>query len=628
MKGKYCCFNCAKKDYREHEITDICDTPGCNYSYNFPLENVPDIITSDKGLIYTVIEPKGRGFYAATYLCTRGNLNTKTILKVTPQSFYEKVKSNACNDSDSFDTFKWECLEHSRIAEGADQHIVGIEDYFKTDINYAGTVIPCFVAELRYVPGHTFAEYIHEPGNITARNFVQLTIDLLNIWGILNDKLTYHNDLHGNNLIVEELKGIRRIGELNSSIRLIAIDMNSTADENLSGMNREGDQSYIYNHIAEMTRLLREKNFYINGTEDIDYRLIKTLEKLLSTITPGLERNRHPNVEELIQILKEDFNSNLSYAPWERPLSLNNLEDGYNAQTIHKCYIPFLLVDPNNEWINDISISGPQIITGMRGCGKTTLLGALDFHSRAMWGTNSKAEKVSRLHDDKYIGISASCSNLIDNRGKKATDNFAKLIWLYTRELMSIIRHLKSIDANLLVGDYIPKISTLLKSITTVNFSDLPIEPNDSEFERYLSIKMAIFSEGENGQLKIPPKDAFEAVASMIMSLSPVWNNKRVFFLLDDASTRYLRVETISELFTNLLYQSNNCSFKITTELQSVELMRVYSPGDIALAREGRDFTFYDFGAKVLEKFNSKSGGKSFLNDILNKRCELRNQHS
>lgn len=628
MKGKYCCFDCAKKDYDEHDITDICDTPGCNYAYNFPLVKAPITITSDRGLVYNVIEPKGRGFYAATYLCTRGNLNTNTILKVTPQVFYEKVKSNVTKSSDAFEVFKNECLEHSAIAEGADQHIVRIDDFFKTDVDFAGVNISCFVAELRYIPGLTFDDYIHETKNITARNFAQLAIDLFTIWGILSDKLKYHNDLHGKNLIVEELNSsVRRIGELNSSIRLVAIDMNSTDDKNLSGINREGDQTHIYNHLLEMTRLLRDKTLHVKDTDDIDFRLVKTLEKLTSMIKPGPERNRHPRIEELIQMLKDDFNSNLSYAPWERPLALNSLEDGYNAQTIHKCYIPFLLVDPDNEWINDISISGPQIITGMRGCGKTTLLGALDFHSRAMWDTKSKKEQAFRLNADQYIGISASCSNLIDNRGKRSTDNFAKLIWLYVHELISIIRHLKSIDENLIIGDYVPKIVNLLKSLTTVDFTDITIEPSDSEFERYLSIKMQAFSEGGDGRLRTPPKDAFEALATMVMSLSTAWNNKKVFFLLDDASTRYLRVETITELFTNLLFQSSICSFKITTELQSVELMRVNSPGNIALAREGRDFTFYDFGSKVLEKFNSKNGGKSFLNDILTKRIKYFYNH-
>jgi hypothetical protein len=626
MKGHYCCFGCAMKDDKEHEVTDVCSNPDCNYTYDFPLKNIPVTIVSDRGVVYTVVKSKERGFYAATYLCESGNLNKKTILKVTPQIFYEKFKKGVTNSDDAFEVFKSECKEHSEIAEGAENHIVGIEDYFKTDIDFSGKVISCFVTELSYIQGLTFNEYIHDPNNIKAHNFAQLAVDLLSIWGILNDKRKYHNDLHGKNLIVEMMSSnVRRIGELNSSIRLVAIDMNSTANENLSGVNRDGDQSYVYSHILEMTGLLRKKMQHINDIDDRDYRLVKTLEKLISLILPVLDRNRTPSIDQLINDLKNDFNSNLSYAPWEKTFELNSLDDGYNAQTIHKCNIPFLLVDPDDNWINDISITGPQIITGMRGCGKTTLLSALDFHSRAVWETKDKEEIILRLKTDQYIGISTSCSNLIDYRGKKATDNNAKLIWLFARELISVVRHMRYINENLLVGDYIQKLILLLQSITTVDLSDNLGTPTDSDFERYLSMKMEVFTEGGTGQLKVSPKKAFEDLASLLMSLSSLWNNKKVFFLLDDASTRYLNTNTISELFTNLLFQSDICSFKITTELQSVELMRLNSPGNVARGREGRDFTMYDFGARVLEKFNSSEidgGGKKFLKDILRKRAK------
>ena len=343
----------------------------------------------------------------------------------------------------------------------------------------------------------------------------------------------------------------------------------------------------------------------------------------------------YPNVvgylppDELIRIVKEDFNSNLSYAPWERNFVLTRLDDGYNAQTIHKCYIPFLLVDPDNEWLNDISVSGPQLITGMRGCGKTTLLGALDFHARANWEQADMQKRINVLKKDTYVGLSASCSNLIDNRGRAASDNFAKLIWMYAIELFGVIRHLKSIIPDLINMDYKRKIVDLLESIVTINLSDAPIQLGDADLEHYLSMKISCFSDMEGAELKIPPKNAFESLASLIMSMSELWKNKKVFFLLDDASIRYLKVDTIIDLFSNLLFQSSLCSFKITTEVQSVELMKLTSPGNIALAREGRDFTMYDFGVKVLEKFKEKgrkseqeekSNGKTFLFKILEKR--------
>ncbi|MDV0444191.1 hypothetical protein [Methanorbis rubei] len=624
--GKYCCFNCIKKDYSEKQLTDLCSI--CNMPYDFPLKEIPTTIVSEDNISYNVVMPKGRGFYAVTYLCTSGKFDEETILKVTPARIYDELKNFNRKEETSYGVFAKECVEHSDISKGTD-HIVKIKNYFRADVTFGNHIIPCFVSELEYINGTTFNEFINEDSNINARNFAQLAIDLIRIWSELQNKQKYHNDLHGDNLIVEQLgQNIRRIDELNSSIRLMVIDLNSSKEESLSNTDRFGDQTQIYNHLKRMSELINNK--VTTKATDSDFRIKETLEKITNLIAPLSERSRVPTPDELIHIVKEDFNSNLSYAPWERNFVLTRLDDGYNAQTIHKCYIPFLLVDPDNKWLKGISVSGPQLITGMRGCGKTTLLGALDFHARANFEHNDTHNRIDILKDDVYVGLSASCSNLIDNRGRASSDNFAKLIWIYTIELLGIIRHLKSLDSDLINPNYKKKVVEFLQCIVTINLLDDPTQLGDSDLEHYLSMKITCFSDADGPKLKDSPKNAFESLALLIMGMSELWNNKKVFFLLDDASIRYLKVDTIIDLFSNLLFQSSLCSFKITTEMQSVELMELTSPGNVALAREGRDFTMYDFGAKVLEKIkekNKNSNGKTFLLKILEKRLSYYVNH-
>ena len=180
---------------------------------------------SKDNIKYNVVKPKGKRFYAVTYVCTRGNLGEETILKVTPVKVYDILKSFDRDKETSYDVFEKECIEHRDIAKGT-EHIVRIKDFFCSDITFGNYVIPCFVSELEYINGPTFNEYINEDSNINARNFAQLAIDLIRVWGELQSKQKYHNDLHGDNLIVEQLdQNVRRIDELNSSNRLIVIDL-------------------------------------------------------------------------------------------------------------------------------------------------------------------------------------------------------------------------------------------------------------------------------------------------------------------------------------------------------------------------------------------------------------------
>jgi len=100
-----------------------------------------------------------------------------------------------------------------------------------------------------------------------------------------------------------------------------------------------------------------------------------------------------------------------------------------------------------------------------------------------------------------------------------------------------------------------------------------------------------------------------------------------VLFLLDDVSTRYLHEKRIAELLSALLFQSTCCAFKITSEAQTLELV-LRSPGQIELARIGRDYDVFDLGAEVYARITTRRGGsttgqvygKRFVEQILKQR--------
>lgn len=611
--GKYCCFFDPRKDYTEKELTDVC--PVCGKTYGFVLEhdNTPDEIHNNSE-VYKVERPIGRGFYGATYLCerqTRLRKKQQVLLKVIPVKIYEVFGKN----------FYDECEKHAEVAEHT-EHLVQILDAFDSDIIFGTESINCHVAVLQFIEGEILADYIEDDNNTQTRAYAQIAIDLLKLWNELFLKGEYHNDLHLGNLIVEHLDdSVQRVDAIHEKIRLVAIDLNSVADESLSDSEgkRIGDRKYIANHIALLSERIRRKYKSIDSMEDIDYRLIQTLNKISGILGTKAGFVDAPEASELIDMIKEEFKSGISYAPWNKAFTLAKLTDGINAQTLPSCYVPNLLVDPENKWLDEITISGPQLITGMRGCGKTMLLGAIDIHARLM----AKETDSHSFENDKYVGIMASCRDLIDIEDIDNT-GVCKLLLLFSIQIMRAVRHLKDLFPNRVVQNYFELIGDALTQIFGIDYRKKDIN-SDIRMERFLtdsSNQIDTFMSEHN--LLVTCISAFEILAEAFVSSSDLLANKEVFYLLDDASTRYLTLERISKLLTRILFMSPKCAFKVTTEMQTLYSFK--SPGNIEMAHDIRDYQVFDLGANVYNHCRNPKDGIEFLESIIKKRliaCNL-----
>jgi len=619
--GFYCCFFHPGHKSTQETLEDKC--PDCGRPYRYPLDIFPStIINPENNKEYNIIESLDRGFYGATYLCEvqRRFSSEKTLLKVMPKAIYEFFQKD----------FYEECNNHSRIANGT-SHIVQIEDAFEADLDYDGEIISCYIAELQYINGLTFDKYISKLENVTPRNFAQIAIDVLSLWAELIKKRHYHNDLHSGNLMIETLdSSISRINALIGGIKVYAIDLNSAADMSVSNaeIGRIGDKRFISNHIMKLASTLRENHKDIDSVSDADYRLIETLEKVANILLPAASAVESPTADELIKIIQSEFSADLSYTPWTRKLGLSQISEGLNAQTIHSCYIPKLLVDPDETWLNEISVAGPELIIGMRGCGKTMLLGSLDIHARIEGSdeNESKEAKISRLKADSFIGIMASCRKLLLSNGQPNKKMFEVLFWQYALEIVRAARHLQHIDESLVRYEFISELRDIIEVVFGINAS-IDNVYSLNQIEKYLYFtSSSIYVEDNELKMKVMPTQSFEMLARVYKGISRIFSEKKVLFLLDDASTRYLPETDIRLLLKSLIFQSPECAFKITTERQTLDL-GINSPGDQEFADEFRDYKLFDLGAKVYSKTKDPIAGKKFVLDILTKRTEYYPHH-
>lgn len=612
----YCCFFCPAATYNDSEITDPC--PSCGRPFGFPLSNAPVEIGPFK-----ILRALGRGFYAATYVAERKTgLRNKSVLKVTPKSFYEFFPGK---------DFEQESLLHRDVAEGT-EHLVKIRDMFPDEeVQFGDQSLACCVAELDFVDGPLLTDYFDGEQKVTAAIAAQMAIDLLRLREELERKQVFHNDLHAGNIIVERLKKDSfRADAVDPSIRAVAIDLGSAAAQTKSdpAKQREGDISRIAEHIARLSaRLLASPD----QVSDHDFRLASTLQDIFQVLAASAENTRFPSAQDLIRQVRLAYEMipRHSWRSWRQPLALTSFGSAYNALTLEPWHVPALLIDPEGTWLKQISTPGPQIITGMRGCGKTMLLRALQFHARASQARGETADTViGRISSDGYIGLFVSAQRLIDRSDPGQTTNadpFARLILAYGVEAVRSIMHLRDIRAAG-VNEHAHKVIGRALTDILTNSGELADAIDLDDFDARLRKALVQHSQpGNSLRLQINPSDAFIHLAESIRVCSPDWMAGRVLFLLDDVSTRYLKGGPIRELLSALLFQHPVCAFKITSEVQTMEL-ELKTPGENFPAREGRDYSVFDLGSEVYDKIKGPQG-KQFVERILEQRAEHFSAH-
>lgn len=616
--NKYCCFVCPAADYAEKSLQDRCST--CGKTYGFVLTSPPQVIAN-----YTVTRALARGFYGAAYVAEFGPFKRKCVLKISPVAFYGFAPFKKT-------PFSEETELHDRLAQAA-EHVVGIVDRFDASVTFTDalqTTIDCHVMVLEYLEGDPLRDYLDGQIWASSAAVCQIAIDLLRLRGELEAHHLNHNDLHAENLIVERLSSqSRRQGAIDDSIRVTAIDFGSLSDSSKSTTKRLGDLHFIAQHVDKLlSRLLADPS----QLEDRDYRTALALQGITNSLLADTQNARHPSTGDLIREIEDAYyRASQAWRPWADSLRLKSFADHYNAQTLTSSDVPRLLVDPQNRWLVEVSKPGPQIITGMRGCGKTMLLRALDIHAQASERDGeSPDDAVARLRASGFIGLFVSAQKLLDLRESSALleQRLTRLYVHYSLQAARALLHLRDLSRTAhAVGAHV----TLANGIADYleGAEDLREAKSIDDLEARLEKIAVLSSRGTSSYtVRQAPFEVFQHLAERLRACSEIIASSTVLYLLDDVSTRYLELDRVEELLSGLLFQSPVCAFKFTSEWQTIEL-GLRSPGRIHPIREGRDLAVFDLGADVFETISEsgKDKGNDFVAQVLKQRAQFHASH-
>lgn len=602
----YCCFWCPRPS-SPADPTNVADPcPTCGRNYDTPLRDAP--LQVDK---FRVIAPIARGFYGVTYRAKHEALGTSVVLKVVPKSVYEALHKS----------WTQECQLHASLQEET-QFIARITDSGEASVDFGSERFLCHFAVLEDITGPTLAEVLAAPRehDLTSRRAAQIALDLLEILHTFDQREHYHNDLNATNIIVHPLtSGTQRSDGFHPFVRAVAVDLGSVLDQSRSGGSRFGDQVWIAKHVANLARAVRSS---MTAGTDEDFRITEALQGLAEHLTPAASAQRVMGVADARQMLGNALAR--VEEPWRQPLVLTKFDEAYNAQVLQSWHVPDLWWDPDGRWLRRTTGKGPQVITGMRGCGKTILLRALHFHARARAAVRvSGSDPANRLQTDPWVGIYASCQQLLNPQDSGAPPGhlpFERLFLAYVKDSIGVLRHVESLDRQLLINPISDFVAQALKPLT---LRDSP-EAFPTPAHAYRALTELQFQLGAGGdvcKLRTSPGEAFGHLGEALTAWSQLFANKYVLFLLDDVSTRFLDREMVGQVISQLLFQHPGCAFRLTTEAQTLHRV-LLSPGGTAPADPSRDYDEFDLGGEVYRLLQESKGreGRQFISEVLKKR--------
>jgi serine/threonine protein kinase len=569
--------------------------PVCGHIFGFPLVNPPKKINGKE-----VVRALNRGFYGAVFLTRHPRLPRQYAVKVIPHATYAPPASGGYGKD-----FQKEAELHVELS--AIDIVAALQDMGDEDLMFGNQLVPCHWMEMEYVDGPTLNHKIGTSPD-DPREVAQIAWDLLDLVDAFQQRRLYHNDLHGNNIMVvhlEEAQGRRHA--IHPRIRVKVLDLGSAADATKSGPERFGDVHWVALHILQLINAFEARHLEM---EPSAMRLCAQIRRVAEYYC-GIDPDRAPKATDMKAAIQGAYN--FGVRPWAQPVHLGSISEHYNAQTLPPWFAPELFYDPDERWGRRLVGPGPQLLVGMRGCGKTILLRSLEWSARLHKRKGESDDEVaSRVKSDKFLGLFVSCASLQRSpRAKTLEHPLHRLFLAFSREVVRDVQLCDLLGLGTIDYTAIKGLNDLVG--TLIPWYKPPADLSDVVLvEQALSRAFQAPNPAVRDAAELNPRTAFDALAAATRRLVDLWVDKKLLFLLDDVSVRYLPVENVEHLLSQLCLQSPEFGFKVSTESQTLSLR---TPGG-ELARVGRDYDMFDLGVEVLATLRGPTGHQ-FIAEVL-----------